>query len=143
MDLARGLGFLAVLAPSLYFGARSGYEVFSVVVPLVRIVGFVSVHFMICRCFVGLSPLRMLANLRWVYLATFVVAIPASFALGFLDGSVVWQIALFALCCTAYCVLLFAIKDLRLTLVWLLDRFGVMSFLPKRVANLMGRHRIG
>ena len=143
LSMVAQLGFLIILAPSLYLGARSGYEIFSVVVPLVRVVGFVSVHFLICHYFARLSPLRMLANLRWVYLATIVIAIPASLALGCFGGNVAWQITLLVLCCTAYGALLFAIKDLRLTLVWLLDRFGFMSFLPKRVANLMERHRIG
>lgn len=143
LSMLAQLGFLVVLAPSLYFGAKSGYEVFSVVVPFARVVGFVSVHFLICHAFVGLSPLRMLSNLRWVYLATLVVAIPASLAVGCFGGNMVWQIALIVLCCVAYCFLLFAIKDLRSTLAWLLDRFGITSLLPRRIANLLGNNHAG
>lgn len=141
LSLAAQLGFLAIMIPSLYFGASMGFEVFSVVVPLARVVGFVVIHFVICHCVVGLSPAIMIYKLRWVYAATLFIAIPVSIVIKFFNVGAAMQIALALFSVFLYIAELLYIRDLRETLVWLLVKFGLSSFvyrfLPSRLSGLV------
>lgn len=137
LSLYAQLGFMAIQIPSLVYGASLGFGCLSIIVPVSRVLGSVATHFLICAYFVKLSPAKMLFNLRWVYAATLAVAAPASVFVGIFINSVLLQIILFILCAVAYCVLLLVIRDLRMTLKWLLERFGLLSHLPLRVAGIL------
>lgn len=139
LSLMAQLGFLTVMVPSLYLGARMGYESFSVVVPIARVLGFVSVHFVICHIFAGLSPTKMLYGLRWVYAATLFVAAPSYLIVRLTSVGFLGQALLFVLSIFFYAIELVIIQDLRETLVWLLDRFGLLSLIKRIIPDRLLR----
>lgn len=136
LSLYAQLGFMAIQMPALLLGASRGFGDLSVIVPISRLFGSLIAHFLICKYFVGLSPVKMLFNLRWIYTSTLLIAVPA-FALveKFCNENVIFQVALLFFCCASYCVLLILVRGLRSTLIWLLDRFGIRSSLSGLLPN--------
>lgn len=129
--------FLLFMVPALVFGARSGFETLSVVVPAFRLLGGAVSNLAICGLFMKLSPWRMLSNLRWIYLATAAAAVPL-FVVVRVTGAGYWvQVALAVLYFALYVGLIFAVKDLRGLMAEIVTRFGLGGAL-KRVP-LLGR----
>lgn len=124
LSLLSQLIFLLFLVPSLLYGAAAGYSMLSWVVPLFRVVGSLVANGIICGLMIGLSPVRMVANLRWVYIATALVAVPCEATIGILGLGYGWQLVLAAISAPAYLTLVLAIPDLRATALDLAERFG-------------------
>ena len=141
LSLIAQVGFLFVMVPSLYIGANMGYFSFSVLVPVARVLGFVSVHFVICHVFAGLSPIRMLYSLRWVYIATIALLVPAFILVKMLDVDSLMQVVLLIFLMSLYIVELLRIRDLREDFIGLLDSFGLVSVfkrvIPNRISKLI------
>lgn len=120
------LAFLCFLVPSLVVGALGGWEFFSVVVPAMRLIGSLVVNLTICRFLMGLSPFRMVSNLRWVYAATAAVSLPCYAAIRVLGIGYAGQCALAVAYFAVFFILTLLIKDLRQVMFELLERFGFM-----------------
>lgn len=135
-SLLAQLGFLLFLVPALFVGAKSGFSVLSVLVPSCRLLGTLIVHFAICRWLMKLSPKRMFFELRWVYFAATLVGAIAFALIRLLKLSLVGQAVLLVLSIVAYFVLCVIFKDLRGTMIELVNRFGfeklLMRLLPAR-----------
>lgn len=139
LSLLAQIGFLAIMVPSLYVGALMGYGTFSVVVPVVRVAGCFITHFLICRLCIGLSPARMLGSLRWVYVATALVAIPMWVVVRVTEAGDVVQVALLVLSLALYLLELLLFRDLRTTASSLLKRFGLTSIVKNVLPRWISR----
>ena len=98
-------------------------------------------HFVICHVFAGLSPIRMLYSLRWVYVATIALLIPAYVLVRLINIDSLMQVVLLILLMSLYIVELLGIRDLREVFIGLLDSFGLVSLIkrviPKQVSKLI------
>lgn len=137
LSLLAQLGFLAIMVPSLYIGAGMGYATFSIVVPIMRVIGSVSIHFCICNFLADLSPVKMILNLKWVYFSALLVALPMLAFVRLSGASVLCQVGLLILSVLLYLSLLLAIRDLRKTLVGLLDKFGITPFVQHLIPSVL------
>lgn len=130
--LAQAL-YLVLLIPTMYLSAESGYQAFSVVVPLVRAVGFTAIHMVLCRHLAGLSPLRMIRGQMWVYALTMVDCVLCTLAISLCDSY--WmQIPVLLLGVFIYAALVIAMPETRMTVAEVLDRFGL-----KRLSRRLSR----
>lgn len=118
------LGFLLFYIPGLVLGARWGFGVFSYAVPCFRVLGSLITHFVICAFLVGLSPRKMLSNVKYIYIAAFAVSAPTVLAIRLLELGIPVQLLLLALDLVAYLACCLFIRDLRSTLVELCNLFG-------------------
>lgn len=132
-SLLAQISFLVLFTPGLYIGASQGYAVLSWIVPLFRLVGCLATHFFICKSFMHLSPLRMITNMKWVYLVTFIVAVPSSLLIWWLNLNYMAQCVLFAIDVILFLLFCIVFKDTRETLFDLARRFGIMDILIKLV----------
>lgn len=123
-SLLAQLGFLLFQAPGLIIGASYGFAVLSWVVPLFRLLGCVVTHSLICKFLVGLSPAHMMTNLRWVYLATFLVVVPSLAIVWLLNLGYYAQCVLIVVDGLAYFVLCLFFKSTRHMVLDLAGRFG-------------------
>ena len=121
--------FLFFLIPSLVIGATSSYETLSIVVPAFRLVGSVFTNFIICKFLMRLSPFKMLANLKWVYLATLLISLPIYLVIKCFGIGYVGQIILFFTYILGYGLISLFITDLRSTLFDIADRFGIKKWI--------------
>lgn len=117
--------FLFIMIPSLVFGALQGWERFSIIVPIARLLGFVAIHFIICKFLMKLSPWKMITNLRWIYLATIIVSMASLVVVNLFNLGYVPQAFLMLFAGVLYLVLCTLVPDLRATLVDMLERFGL------------------
>ena len=124
-SLIAQIGFLVFLIPGLLVGANYGFDVLSVSVPIARLAGCLVTHFLICKLLMRLSPLRMLWNMRWVYLAAIIVGGLSYAAVNTLGLGYWAQCGMFFVSVAGYLGLCFAFKDTRSTLVDLLKKFGI------------------
>lgn len=143
LSLLAQLGFLIIMVPSLYLGAGMGYATFSVVVPIMRVIGSVSVHFFICINYAELSPIKMVLNLRWVYFAAILVAVPMLVFVRLSDANIMCQGVLVIVSVLLYFSLLLLIRDLRTTLVTLLNKFGIMPLVRHFLPNAFTKRSDG
>ena len=137
LSLLAQLGFLLFQTPGLILGATQGFAVLSWVVPLFRLAGCMVTHALICKFLVGLSPLHMAANLRWVYLATLLVVVPSVALIYFLDLSYLTQCVLLAVDILVYLALCILFADTRQTVFELAKRFGFAGILNRIVPKDM------
>lgn len=131
-SLIAQIGFLAFLILGLLVGACGGFGILSVSVPVARLAGCLVTHFLICKLLMGLSPLRMLWNMRWIYLIALIVG-GLSYAAVHMLGLGYWpQCAMFFISIAGYLALCFVFKDTRLVLIELCEKFGTR--MPKAKA---------
>ena len=138
-SLLAQLGFLLIQTPGLIIGVTQGFTVLSWIAPLFRLAGCIVTHALICKFLAGLSPLRMATNLRWVYLATFLVVAPSVALTYFLDLNYFSQCVLLAVDIPVYLSLCILFKDTRQTIFDLAGRFGFAGILNRIVPKDMRR----
>lgn len=136
-SLLAQIGIILTQAPGLIIGALNGFAVLSWTGPLFRLLGFILTHFLICKFLAGLSPLRMVTNLKWIYLATFLVVAPSAAIIYFLDLNYVLQCILLVVDIPVYLAICILFKDTRQTVFDLAGRFGFAGilnrFVPKAI----------
>ena len=135
LSLLAQMIFLVFYVPALIFGAVSGFEILSVIVPLARVVGFLLVHFLICKFAVRLSPLKMLGNLKSIYLVCILIGGTCFYILQSFDFNYMIQVILLLAAIVLYVACIFIIKDLRNTLFDLAERFGFISYLKRLIPS--------
>ena len=121
---------LGYTIPAYIVGAKAGYEVLSVIVPMARLIG-VFVHLLACWMVLKLSPLTMFGNVAPFYVASLLCGTACmSIALLFTPGTI-GQCVLMAVFATAYAALSLMVPPLRRTLCEALTRLGLLRMLPK------------
>lgn len=131
-SLLAQLAFLIVLIPSLVCGALLGFSAFSYIVPFARLIGFVSVHFIICKTLMGLSPIKMMANLKWVYICVAFVSLIDVFLIQSFHLTSIQQCILLLASILVYIFCCLVIPDLRNTLFGMLNKFGLKKSINNR-----------
>jgi PST family polysaccharide transporter len=129
---------LGYTIPVYIVGAKAGYEVLSVIVPMARLIG-VFVQLVACWMVLRLSPLRMFGNVAPFYVASLLCGTACmSIALLFTPGTI-GQCALMAAFATTYAALSLMVPPLRKTLCEALTRLGLLRILPKWMVEYFAR----
>lgn len=130
------LGFLAFLIPGLLIGAMFGFKVLSIIVPMFRLMGCLLTHSLICKFLMGLSPLKMFYNLRWVYFVTLLISVVSSGLIFTFDFGYLEQCLLLLFATLLYFALCVLFNDTRQILFSIARRFGfynaLVRIIPKR-----------
>lgn len=113
--------YLIPFVPTLYLGAKFGYEIFSIVVPLGRL-SLCLIHLVVAKIVLDISPWRMIANLRWTYLQTICAMIPGIVVVA-CNLSIVWQIIAAISTVVIYVALLFAVPNTRRDALYVIQHF--------------------
>jgi PST family polysaccharide transporter len=131
---------LIVLVPSLYLSARAGYDTFSIAVPLVRLISYVCIHFVACKFALGLSPLVMLRNQKWIYLNSLLAAV-VCFLLLFISSAYWYQALILCVGVVVYLSLTFFVGKTRGIALTLVNRFGLSRCLEKVAFPIVGKKK--
>lgn len=134
LSLLVQIAYLAVLIPTLYLSSLHGYEVMSVAYPAVRAFAFTAIHFVVCKVFLRLSPWRMLANLKFVFLVSTTDALLFYFAVGCIHNYF-GQLLLILPAVVLYFALITAIPETRTLLFELLNRFGIKNTVSRLLSK--------
>lgn len=126
--------YLVVLVPSLYVSALQGYEFFSVSIPLIRAIGFTLIHFAFCRFAIGLSPLKMMAGQKWIYVISLIDGALCALLIPLCTDF--WtQVPLLLLGVIFYLILVVFVRDTRGIFMDLCDRLGFGRIVRRLVPN--------
>lgn len=115
--------YLLPILPALYISASFGYGCVSVIMPALRIV-LVMINLTVAKLALGLSPLKMLANVGPSFIQSLIAATPGIAALTFTDSLHIEIVAAF-LSLALYLLMLFSWKSTRETSLDLLKRLGL------------------
>lgn len=115
------IAYLLPFVPTLYLGAKFGYNVFSIVVPLGRL-SLCLIHLVVAKIVLDISPWRMIVNLRWTYLQTICAMIPGIVVVT-CHLSIVWQVIAAISTVVIYVALLFAVPNTRRDALYVMQHF--------------------
>ena len=121
------LGYLCVLIPSLVLGAHAGYETFSWLIPVVRTLAFVLIHFAVCKYAIHLSPWKMIKQQFPVYAVTAVDCILCMTVIDLLNLGYLAQLLVLATGGVFYTGLSLVFKPTRRLLASLLRAVGILK----------------
>lgn len=113
--------YLIPFVPTLYVGASLGFDAFSVIVPVGRF-SLCIIHLIVAKIALGLSPLRIVTNLKWTYLQTALSIIPG-IVVSILGASIVWQLMAAMISVCVYLVLIYMVETTRQDAQYLLEKF--------------------
>lgn len=117
--------YLIPYLPSLYFAALGGFECLSIVMPFVRLF-LLAINLTVMKLTIGISPLKMLANIKWTYLQTILAFIPGAVLAALVPGMPA-TIAGVALTIVLYAALIWFTPSTRQEVLELLERVGVIK----------------
>ena len=132
------ISYILMLVPTLYFSSLAGYECMSVVYPLIRALGFTAIHLIVCRTFLGLSALKMLTNLKYIFLATFIEAVLFYYLVGLVDNYYL-QLLLTIPAVMLYLLFVWLFPETHGVFVELLDKLGLSGLFAKLKRGFTGR----
>lgn len=117
--------YLIPYLPSLYFAALGGFECLSIVMPFVRLF-LLAINLTVMKLTIGISPLKMLMNIKWTYLQTILAFIPGAVLAALVPGMPA-TIAGVALTIVLYAALIWFTPSTRQEVLELLERVGVIK----------------
>ena len=117
--------YLIPYLPSLYFAALGGFERLSVTMPFVRLFLLV-INLTVMKLTIGISPLKMLANIKWTYLQTILAFIPGAVLAALVPGLPA-TIAGVVLTVALYAALIWFTPATKQQLFELLERTGLIK----------------
>ena len=126
------LGFLLFILPALIYSSNVDFATLSWLVPLSRIFGCLIPHGIILAVLFKLSPLKMISNLKLIYLVTAIVAVISLLVREAYSFDLFGLLVLGMFSCLFYILLCLFIKPLRVFFLDILHKFGIKGIFAKR-----------
>lgn len=113
------------ILPAQIYGALAGFFELSYLVPIARLIGSLVGTFLTCRLVMGLSPIRMMLNLRYVYLISAIDMAISLVLVNSFPRAYLLQLSFLALSVGLFFVLAYAFKDTREIMLDMANRFNL------------------
>lgn len=112
------------ILPSQIYGAMNSFAELSYLVPVARLVSSLLGNFLMCKFLIGLSPIRMMLNLRYIYLVSAIDMAVSMFFVNLFPESYLIQLLFLLVSICLFFVLAYIFKDTREIMLDIAGRFG-------------------